>query len=274
MPPKSPKSSNKKTPKKAAPRKANPAPGALVVPPSAQLAAHKKRKTCFVIMPIGDQDFGSVKISAAELHSRYSDLIREAVQTARDDIDVIRADEVTAGGGITNDIFDRLMRADYVIADVSYPNPNVYYELGIRHACRPGTIPIRDRNSQFRPAFDISTLRYVEYENTASGLKSLRLSLGQRLAWIDNNAATPDNMFLEYAQYVKYEFQRYSQGKHDETADVFMAILEYPELIMELSDPEVANNPQRMLAIMRKYPAVSKGMISLMLKSGKVSLPF
>ena len=64
------------------------------------------------------------------------------------------------------------MRSDFVVADVTYPNPNVFYELGVRHSCRTGTIIIRDRNGPSIP-FDIAHLRHIEYENNPSGLKIL-----------------------------------------------------------------------------------------------------
>ncbi len=235
----------------------------------------KRRKTCFVVMPIGDQHLGEHKVPAAELRKKYTDLIRDAIQAVRDDIDVVRADDVVAGGGITNDIFDRLMKSDYVIADISYPNPNVYYELGLRHACRVGTIPVRDRRSPFSTPFDIQDLRYIEYEDTSSGLKELKGKLEQRLAWIDNNLGTPDSKFLEYAQYIKFEFPKYGQDPHVEVADVMMGFLKYPELIQELMEQRGGKpDPRRMMQLMTKYPDVARNLILFMSRQGKMPLPF
>ena len=93
-------------------------------------------KRCFVIMPIGDQNLPSGLITATELRERYTDLIREAISRVRPDAQVVRADDVAAPGAITADIFSRLMEADYVVADITYPNPNVFYELGIRQIGR------------------------------------------------------------------------------------------------------------------------------------------
>lgn len=64
---------------------------------------------------------------------------------ARPNLEIVRADEVAFPGTMTTDIITRIMHSDYVIADVSYPNPNVFYELGLRHACRVGTIIIKDK---------------------------------------------------------------------------------------------------------------------------------
>ena len=99
-----------------------------------------KNRTCFVIMPIGDQTFADETISATDLKSRYTDLIREAILKAEPTLEVTRADEVAIPGTITEDILTRIMHSDVVVADVTYPNPNVFYELGLRHASRAGTI--------------------------------------------------------------------------------------------------------------------------------------
>ena len=48
----------------------------------------------------------------------------------------------------------------------------MFYELGLRHAIRPGTILIKDKNITNK-VFDISHLRYIEYENSPTGLKNL-----------------------------------------------------------------------------------------------------
>ena len=92
-------------------------------------------RTCFVVMPIGDQDVGNIKVAASELKAKYDDLIKEAIAKANPLLEVVRADEVSGPGMITSDIITRIMHSDLVVVDVTYPNPNVFYELGLRHAC-------------------------------------------------------------------------------------------------------------------------------------------
>lgn len=68
-----------------------------------------------------------------------------------------------AAGNIREDMFHRLMTADLVIADVSYHNPNVFYELGVRQAFRDKyTLVMRCNVSPY--PFDLQTDRYFEYE--------------------------------------------------------------------------------------------------------------
>lgn len=166
--------------------------------------------SCFVIMPIGDQTFVTGSVSSVVLKAKYNDLIREALLKARPDLEVIRADEVAAPGGITSDILNRIMKSDYILADITYPNPNVFYELGLRHACRPGTILIRDVNGPRAP-FDVSDLRHIPYENTATGLRLLAENLAKQMDWIDEHPSHPDNLFLELAKITSFQFPTYNR---------------------------------------------------------------
>ena len=168
-------------------------------------------KTCFVIMPIGDQIFRDKIVSADELRNKYDDLIKEAILKAKPDMEVTRADDVNVPGVITNDILKRLMNSDYVVADITYPNPNVFYELGLRHACRTGTILIKENNGQI-PPFDISHARHIEYDNTVTGLKKLSIKLESQFEWFENNKKSPDNQFIELAMYTKNDVLKYYDG--------------------------------------------------------------
>jgi len=85
-------------------------------------------RLCFFIGPIGD---------ASSEYRQHSDLMLETlVRPALDGfgIEVKRADEIQDPGIITKQIFEYLLKARLVVADLSYHNPNVFYELAIRHA--------------------------------------------------------------------------------------------------------------------------------------------
>ncbi|MGY1670309.1 tetratricopeptide repeat-containing protein [Geodermatophilus sp. SYSU D00710] len=71
--------------------------------------------------------------------------------------------EILAAGNIRSDVFERLLVADLVIADISIHNANVYYELGVRHALRDRmTVLIRAHAAEV--PFDLRTDRYVLYD--------------------------------------------------------------------------------------------------------------
>lgn len=96
-------------------------------------------------------------------------------------------------GNIRADMFQQLLVADIVIADISIHNANVFYELGIRHALQPKrTFLLRARNKtdpavrgpQDEVPFDLKTDRYLEYDSDKPGekLDLLRDALQQTLA--------------------------------------------------------------------------------------------
>lgn len=151
--------------------------------------------TCFVIMPIGTQTIGDISLSEDALKEKYDYIIKEAILKADPTLDVIRADEELNPGSISNDIFTKLMHSKYVIADITYPNPNVFYELGIRHAIRPGTILIREKIDYTVP-FDISHLRHIEYSQGPSAMNKLADELKKRFDFYTKNPTKPDNQFL------------------------------------------------------------------------------
>ncbi len=87
-------------------------------------------------------------------------LLRPALAALRIQGDAASA--VVVAGNIREDMFNRLITADVVIADLSVHNPNVYYELGIRQAFRDKyTFLIRSNLSRY--PFDLETDRYFEY---------------------------------------------------------------------------------------------------------------
>lgn len=186
-------------------------------------------KTCFVVMAIGEQSYGETKISSAELKSKYSDLIKEAILKSYPDMDVTRADEVAVPGSITSDIVARIIHADIVVADVTYPNPNVFYELGLRHASRSGTIIIKDRSGP-RVPFDIAHLRYIEYDNTIPGLRELAAKLKEYIDFSLENPDKPDNTYLEFAKYTKLKGYDFSDPIDSDT-EMVMALFRSPDLL-------------------------------------------
>ena len=81
----------------------------------------------FVAMPFGVKD-------NIDFNRVYDDYIKPALESAG--FEVFRADEEMRAGNIRTDMFQELMLADLVVADLSIDNPNVWYELGVRHALR------------------------------------------------------------------------------------------------------------------------------------------
>lgn len=92
--------------------------------------------TCFVVMGFGIKtDYQTGR--KLDLDKSYQNLIKPAVQAAG--LQCIRADEIVHAGIIDVPMYEQLLTADVVVADVSTMNPNAFYELGVRHALKPFT---------------------------------------------------------------------------------------------------------------------------------------
>jgi hypothetical protein len=70
------------------------------------------------------------------------ELIRPAVASTSLGLEVVRADDIHRPGSFVRDILEYLAGAHTVIVDLTGQNPNVFYELGVRHALSPRTIMI------------------------------------------------------------------------------------------------------------------------------------
>src|SRR5689334_8832581 len=91
------------------------------------------RPLCFVVMPFGCKT--SPEGLVVDFNQVYQQLIAPAIDAA--ELEPLRADEEEIGGFIQKPMFERLILCEFAVADLTLANPNVFYELGIRHAVRP-----------------------------------------------------------------------------------------------------------------------------------------
>jgi hypothetical protein len=119
--------------------------------------------TCFVIMGFGEKtDFQSNPQRVLNLNRTYEDIIKPVVIEAGHTC--VRADEIIHSTVIDKPMYDNLLGADLVIADLSTANVNAVYELGVRHALRPQRTIVLAENS-FSFPFDLNHLSILKYEH-------------------------------------------------------------------------------------------------------------
>ena len=122
--------------------------------------------TCFVVMGFGEKpDYATGR--TLDLDKTYRTIIRPAVQTAG--LTCIRADDVVHSGVIDTPIYELLLAADVVVADLSTSNANAIYELGVRHALRPHTTIVL-AESEFKFPFDLGHLVIRKYQHLGKGI--------------------------------------------------------------------------------------------------------
>jgi len=116
------------------------------------------RKICFVLMPF-DKKLDA--IYAKYIKSTFIDHNWECR----------RADEVYEPREIINLIWEQILRADLIVADLTGRNANVFYELGYAHALGKNTVLITQSIDDV--PFDLRHRQLVEYSTTLEGYKKL-----------------------------------------------------------------------------------------------------
>jgi hypothetical protein len=115
-------------------------------------------RICFYVTGIGDED--------SEVR-RHSDLFLGSIvepALAEFGLTVVRADLIGKPGMITAQIIEHIVNSRVVIADLSYHNPNVFYEIALRHAARKPIVQII-RTMDFVP-FDVEQFRTIKIDTT------------------------------------------------------------------------------------------------------------
>lgn len=148
---------------------------------------------CFVLMPFGKKEYENIVIDYDRI---YEDLIKPSIEECN--LEPIRADEEMTGGMIHKTMFERLILCEYAIADISFANANVFYELGIRHALRPyKTVLIFSDKSEL--PFDVTNLQALQYKINESGvlvnLENDKKRLIEKISKIKKDSFTDSPLF-------------------------------------------------------------------------------
>ena len=114
----------------------------------------------------------------------FNDLYDEVIRPVCEglEIDAYRASDIYRPGVIFQDILQGLDESNVVIADVTPPNPNVFYELGYSHALKKPVVLLAERNTPL--PFDISGYRVIFYDNTIGGKSAVEADLRRHLTSI------------------------------------------------------------------------------------------
>lgn len=116
-------------------------------------AEDSKQRTCFVVAP-----FGRTGSEARHSQQVLKHLVRKVLEPK---YKVVRADEIDDEGLITQQIIEHLLRDDIVIADLTGGNPNVFYEIAIRHAAKRPIVHLIRQDE--KPPFDVADMRTIGF---------------------------------------------------------------------------------------------------------------
>ncbi len=134
-------------------------------------------KRCFVVMGFG------IKTDLAtgrklNLDKSYNALIKPVVESKG--LVCVRADEIRHSGSIDLPMYQELLTADVVVADISTANANAFYELGLRHALRPKTTIVMSESEMTYP-FDLNHILINKYTHLGDNIDYFEVLRFQKL---------------------------------------------------------------------------------------------
>lgn len=141
-------------------------------------------KTCFIISPLGSEK--------SDTRRKADGLISSVIKPVLSNLEfnAIAPHEIDTPGSITRQVIQHLLEDDLVIANLTELNPNVMYELAVRHAKRLPVICLVE-NGTVLP-FDIATERTLFYDNDMAGVEVLKPKLEKAINEAINEEE-PDN---------------------------------------------------------------------------------
>lgn len=181
-------------------------------------------KVCFVVMGFGKKtDYESGR--TLDLDATYEAIIQPAVLENK--LRCIRADDIMHSGIIDTAMYEMLLRADLVVADISTGNVNAVYELGVRHALRPNSTIIMKEDAG-KLHFDLNHVSTFQYEHLGQDIghreaKRARSELGRLIAEV-MAAQAPDSPVYTYLP--KLQQPRLTEGEFAELLDETEAMQE------------------------------------------------
>lgn len=158
-----------------------------------------KEKRCFIITPIGENGSRTFRDAKGVIESSI-----RPVLTRHGFKDIKPAYEIKESGMIGNQIIERILYDDLVVANLTGVNPNVMYELATRHVISKPIIHICDRNTVL--PFDIKDCRTIFYDNDMLGAKELAEEFEKYVVEIDFTKEYNDNPICNKTEKIKNIF--------------------------------------------------------------------
>ena len=206
-------------------------------------------RLCFVIAPIGDPE--------TEIRRRSDQILKHIITPASGECGykALRADQISEPGIITSQVIQHIVDDPLVIADLTGRNPNVFYELAVRHAIQKPLVQIIKKGETI--PFDVAGTRtiHVDHQDLDS-VEDAKREIVKQIKAVENDSKLVDTPIS-----VAIDLQVLRQSENPEErslADLVSAISELRASVLgiekKLDDPKGLLPPEYMEYIFRRFP--------------------
>lgn len=150
----------------------------------------KNKKRCYVIMPFSD----TKSCTEEEWTEIFEDVIKPAVEESG--LGYVCERSRAKRENIIKAIVNDLNTAQAVIADLTDDNPNVFYELGVRHTLQRRTILIAQHEEDI--PFDLKPYPTIIYKRSPAGVRQFKQEIKGNFKDIEGNPERADNPVADF----------------------------------------------------------------------------
>lgn len=146
----------------------------------------QEKKTCFVISPIGEE--------GSETRERSDKVLKHIICGTVEQLgyEVVRADKISEPGIITTQIIEHIIGSELVIADLTDKNPNVFYELALRHAIRKPLVQLIMKGEAI--PFDVAATRIIQFDlHDLDSVASAKDQIASQVKSLESGKGEVDN---------------------------------------------------------------------------------
>ena len=208
-----------------------------------------KKKICFVVAPIGEEE--------SEVRKRSDQILKHVIEPSATECGykTIRADKIDKPGVITSQVIQHVVEDPLIIADLTGHNPNVFYELAIRHALRKPFIQMIQKGEKI--PFDVFGMRtiYIDHRNLDSVGEAKNEIVNQirNLEQDAGNIESPISVSLD-----RQILRQSDDPEHGALADIMSTLNELPSRIEERFSERI--EPIRRRKLRRFHPMMIEEM--------------
>lgn len=209
-----------------------------------------EKKQCFVISPIGAE--------GSDIRRRADQILRHVITPAVESCGFapVRADQISEPGLITTQVIQHIIDDPLVIADLTGSNPNVFYELAIRHAIRKPLVQIIQKDDKI--PFDVAGMRTIPVDHQdLDSVQEAKQEIERQVKTVIKKS--PDDIESPISVSVELQALRHSDNPEERSFAEFVSAVadlrsELGGIEKRLSSPENLIPPQYIRKCMELSP--------------------